>query len=75
MWLFQYLKCLRGIIGIPNNKFYYYFNEHVGILCANCILCLPHRLFFVSETMVGTKMERVFYFETKSGKIERYRPK
>ena len=51
-----------------NYIFYYYFNSHVSILCANSALCLPRRLFFVNEMTVGTKMERFFILETKSNK-------
>ena len=32
------------------------------------VFCLLRRLFSVSEMMVGTKMERFFILETKSGK-------
>ena len=54
---------------MPNNKFYYYyFNGHVGILCANSALHLPRTLFSIREMMVGTKMNRVFDFRTKMGK-------
>ena len=60
---------------MPNNKFYYYFNHHIGILCVKCALCLPHNIFSVSEMAVGTKIECVFHFGTKNGKIKKYEPK
>ena len=34
----------------------------------SCVLCLPRKLFSVSEMMVGTKMERFLILGTKSGK-------
>ena len=58
-----------------NYIFYYYFNSHVSILCANNALYLPRRLFFVNEMTVGTKMERFFILETKSNKKKKVETK
>ena len=32
---------------LPNQKFYYYFNGHVNIQCANSTLHLPHKQFLL----------------------------
>ena len=56
-----------------NNKFYYYFNGQVGVLCANYALHLPRRIFSVSKITVGAKMNAFFILgTTKGSKIEKY---
>ena len=44
-------------------------------MCANYALRLPRRLFFISEIIVGIKMEHVFYFGTKSKRKKKVRNK
>ena len=61
------------LFNVNFKKIYYYFNGHIGALCANYALSYVMYVIFVSEMTIEIKTRTILfiYFGTKSGKKNR----